>query len=100
MNLPERFLEVTAISKTNTNRKYSSVLDKVAEKLFIFSNTDGCREYNFNEIQECFTLLNPQDGFEYDLEKVFRMNPISFNPTRCAEKVEEVRQKMEEQLLI
>jgi hypothetical protein len=70
MNLPERFLEVTAISKQNSNRKYSAILDKVAERLFVFSNTDGCAEYTYNEIKECYKLLNPEDGFEYDLEKV------------------------------
>jgi len=70
VNLPKRFLEVIAMNNRNNNRKDTAILDLAAEKLFIFSDTDGIREYTYPEIKELYALLDPINGIEYDLEKV------------------------------
>ena len=68
-NLPDFYLPVL-VNENKLNKSLGfGILDTKNNTLYHYGSEEVFR-YTENEIRECFILLNPEDGFRYDLEKV------------------------------
>ena len=74
MKLPERYLEVTVASflyPISNGGVGSGILDKMGESHCLILFTDaGTSRYSRGEVKELYTLYNPEDGLQYDLDKI------------------------------
>jgi len=71
--LPERYLMVTAIpNKIGPKKIFFGIIDKEYKRvaLYLFGK-ETVMEYTRDEVKEYFDLYNPEDGFQYDLKKLF-----------------------------